>query len=362
MNLQNVVLINNSGPNGSMGTYASCLYVALRSLMGEHIELFSRRNLHYDGPGGILKIVNHLLFLHSIPRHFDLYHFTNPNFASAASRLGPFVVTVLDVMPLLSQLNRERIIRSIGIDLPMLVAMKFNFGFIRYAKRIICISRYTDHALRSNSRLADSRTRVIYLGVDHALFRTRDQMVCRSVLGLPKSSKMILNVAVDEPRKNIGTLLKSFREVKKKFPNSFLVRIGDETIRTKRLISRLGLANKVLYRRPPARELALFYSAADVFVSPSLYEGFGLPILESMASGCPVVTSNVTSLPEVVGDAGILVPPMDVRKIAEETSRVLSDEKLQAELVIQGLSRSRLFTWERCAQETARVYEEASDS
>jgi glycosyltransferase involved in cell wall biosynthesis len=105
-------------------------------------------------------------------------------------------------------------------------------------------------------------------------------------------------------------------------------------------------------------ELPLWYNAADLLAYPSLYEGFGLPPLEAMASGTPVVTSNTSSLPEVVGDAAILVDPRNADEIAKAILKVLQDKGLQEEMRKRGLERAKRFTWQGAAEETARVYEE----
>ena len=119
----------------------------------------------------------------------------------------------------------------------------------------------------------------------------------------------------------------------------------------------LGLENAVHFLGPvPEADLPVLYAGAAVFVFPSLYEGFGLPPLEAMACGTPVVTSNTSNLPEVVGDAGIMVAPRDVRALAEAMERVLMDEHLRAKLRTKGVERAKQFTWERAAQETFGVY------
>jgi len=104
-------------------------------------------------------------------------------------------------------------------------------------------------------------------------------------------------------------------------------------------------------------DLIGLYNLADVFVFPSLYEGFGFPPLEAMACGTPVVASNAASLPEVVGDAGLLVDPRDPEVMAEAIHRVLQDRDLAEELRRRGLERAQQFTWERAARETLAVYE-----
>ena len=112
----------------------------------------------------------------------------------------------------------------------------------------------------------------------------------------------------------------------------------------------------------PNEELVYLYNAASLFVLPSFYEGFGLPPLEAMACGTPVIVSKVSSLPEVVGDAGLLVEPEDVEGLTVAMWRVLTDEKVRREMRAKGLKRAATFSWERAARETLAVYEKVSQN
>ena len=123
------------------------------------------------------------------------------------------------------------------------------------------------------------------------------------------------------------------------------------------VVERLGLGGRVLFPGyVPDEDLPLWYSAADLFVYPSLYEGYGLPPLEALACGTPVVTSDASSLPEVVGDAGLTVPAEDDLALAEAMARLLADDALRADLRARGLARARTQSWQRVARETARAY------
>jgi len=128
-------------------------------------------------------------------------------------------------------------------------------------------------------------------------------------------------------------------------------------------VEELGLGDEVLFPGYiPLEELPLWYNAAELFVYPSLYEGFGLPVLEAMACGTPVVASRTSSLPEVVGEAGMLVDPRDIGGLAEAMERALMDEGKRREMREKGLRRAGEFSWERTARETARVYRRAMGS
>ncbi|MBC7249972.1 MAG: glycosyltransferase family 4 protein, partial [Anaerolineae bacterium] len=124
-------------------------------------------------------------------------------------------------------------------------------------------------------------------------------------------------------------------------------------------VEKLGLKDEVEFAGyVPAEELPLWYNAADLFVFPSLYEGFGLPPLEAMACGTPVVSSNAASLPEVVGEAGLLIDPYDVEGLAAAMRRVLTDRELSTQLRERGLRRARQFSWKEAARQTVAVYEQ----
>ncbi|HAH21872.1 MAG TPA: glycosyltransferase family 1 protein, partial [Candidatus Omnitrophica bacterium] len=127
-----------------------------------------------------------------------------------------------------------------------------------------------------------------------------------------------------------------------------------------RLIAELNLKDRILFTgyfaEKQTGELAALYQAADVYVDPSLYEGFGFQVVEAMASGVPIIASNVTSLPEIIGDAGILVNPRDVEGWADAISRLLTDRELKESMRQRSLERAKLFSWDRLAQETLIIY------
>jgi glycosyltransferase involved in cell wall biosynthesis len=177
--------------------------------------------------------------------------------------------------------------------------------------------------------------------------------------GLPES--FILFLGTLEPRKNVTRLLEAYARLPESKPPLMLA--GGKGWLYEDLLARreaLGLTDQVHFvGYVPAEDLPLWYNAAELFAYPSLYEGFGLPPLEAMACGTPVISSASSSLPEVVGSAGLLVDPTDVEALATAMHRVISDKDLQAEMRNAGLEQARLFSWRQTALQTAGSYRRA---
>jgi glycosyltransferase involved in cell wall biosynthesis len=173
--------------------------------------------------------------------------------------------------------------------------------------------------------------------------------------------KFILAVGTLEPRKNFGTLIKSFVLIKSKLPDSKLVIVGKKGWKYENIEARLKefkLENDVIFPGYlEAQDLKKMYTLATIFVFPSLYEGFGIPPLEAMACGCPVISSNVASLPEVVGDAGILIDPKNARKIADSVVSLIENDQIRNMLIERGRRRAEKFSWKASAEAALAVFE-----
>ncbi|PHM07757.1 hypothetical protein CK516_25020 [Nostoc sp. 'Peltigera malacea cyanobiont' DB3992] len=164
-----------------------------------------------------------------------------------------------------------------------------------------------------------------------------------------------------EPRKNINTIITAFNFLKEKYKIEHqLILIGKKGWNYQPVFAAIENSpwrNQIHHLNYLSNELvALFYSKADVFVYPSHYEGFGLPVLEAMTLGAPVISSNTSSIPEVTGDAAILVDPNNPVQLAEAILKVISDSQLRQELINKGKARAKLFSWERTAKETLNAY------
>jgi glycosyltransferase involved in cell wall biosynthesis len=231
----------------------------------------------------------------------------------------------------------------------------------RRARRLIAVSA---HTARESTRLLGvpmERVDVVYHGVDPA-FRplpVREVSSLRERRGLPE--RFVLFVGTLEPRKNLVRLVEAFARVRD--GRVGLVLAGGRGWLYDELFARvesLGLGDEVVFAGYVTNEeLPLWYNAATVVAYPSVYEGLGLPVLEAQACGTPVLTSNVSSLPEAAGDAALMVDPYDVEAMAAGLDRLLTDELLRHQLRERGLAHARQFSWSDTAQATVRVYRRA---
>ena len=232
---------------------------------------------------------------------------------------------------------------------------------ISRADWIIAVSDATRQQVLRHTEAASGRIRVIHHGVDPPQFTAQaEQDAFRErVLGFSKEEKFFLNVGTIQTRKNVASIALAMKHL----PKYRLVLSGGGGFgadQVHSLIAKEGLAGRILrLGRTTPQTLRLLYSAATALVFPSLEEGFGMPILEAMSYGLPVITSNVSAMPEVAGDAALLVNPRNVTEIGEAMRRVAEDPALAAELSERGKQRAGQFSWERCARETWAVYQEA---
>jgi glycosyltransferase involved in cell wall biosynthesis len=235
----------------------------------------------------------------------------------------------------------------------------------RRANRVLTVSEASKRDILRYYSIPDQRIDVIYNAIDDRLGeepspedieRVRD----RYQLNAP----YVLYAGNIKPHKNLERLIEAFHTLRQDpdLGHVKLLIIGDEVSKyatLRRAVHRYKLHKYVrFFGFVPDKTLAVFYRLARVFVFPSLYEGFGFPPLEAMASGAPVITSNVSSLPEVVGDAALLIDPHDPIAIAEAMRRVLLDSDLREDLRQRGLRRVKEFSWERSVRRVREIYDE----
>jgi glycosyltransferase involved in cell wall biosynthesis len=270
-------------------------------------------------------------------------------------RLRPSVVTCYDIYPFLQE-------RYPFVDKSM---VKLGIRGMLKADRIIAISRFSREEITRTLDYPRERVRVIYLGVDQESYRPlpRNTSVAEKY-GVPADRRIVLYVGSEQPRKNLTVLMQAFAAVRKEVKDAILLKVGRpqwkgarEGLRAR--IEHLGLDDDVLFiDYIDEIDLPALYNLADVFAFPSRYEGFGLPPLEAMACGCPVVASGTSSLPEVIGEAGITVNPDDAEGLADAICRVLDDGRLRSSMIAAGLEQAKRFSWEATSRETIAVYRE----
>jgi glycosyltransferase involved in cell wall biosynthesis len=234
----------------------------------------------------------------------------------------------------------------------------------RRASKILTVSKASKDDILHFLGVPDHKVEVVYNGLDQrlvaspppdAIERVRDRFML--------TSPFILYTGNIKPHKNVDRLIEAYALLRQRGHGDVkLIIIGEEISRfpsLRRLVHRHQLHGQVrFFGFVPDATLSALYRLASVFVFPSLYEGFGLPPLEAMATGLPVITSNVSSLPEVVGDAALLIDPLDAKSIADAIARVLSEPALRADLVKRGYERAKAFSWSNAAARIREVYKE----
>jgi glycosyltransferase involved in cell wall biosynthesis len=233
------------------------------------------------------------------------------------------------------------------------------------AAHIIADSRHTAQDVQELYGLPPGKVSVIYPGASSEFFPARGMKELSSLrgrYGIPEEP-YILFVGGADPRKNHRGLCEAFAHHQDLRKKCCLVVVGDPVHRMGSVVqttSRLNIQERVVcLGTVPVADLRLLYAHADLFVFPSLYEGFGFPVLEAMACGTPVITSNRSSLPEVAGDAAVLVNPEDPPALAEAMRRVLFDQSLRESLKAKGVEQVKRFTWQKAARQTLEVYRQA---
>ncbi len=282
----------------------------------------------------------------------DVFH--SPNYTLPLGLPCPSVVTVHDLAFLDRRLHKARL----RFYLTLLTKMS-----LKRADRIIAVSEYTKSEIERHFPFAEGKVSVVYSGLDPA-FRNGTS----ALEGRPPAASgrpYILFVGSIEPRKNLPRLIRAFEhamadtglphELVLCGPWGWRYRPVEEALERSPMRQRIRQIGYVA-----SADLPSLYAGADLLAYPSLIEGFGFPVLEAMASGTPVLTSDCSALPEVAGGAAVTVPPTDEGAIAKGIIRILSDRSLAETLAERGRVRSAEFTWERTAAETVAIYRQVA--
>lgn len=281
----------------------------------------------------------------------DLFHGTN--FTILPTTKAKSVVTVHDLAYMIyPETTSEKIYNH---------HMKWVPYSVNEANRVIADSSQTKQDIMKLLHVPEEKIDVVYLAAD-PMFKPMSPLECEYVREryvLP--GKYVLYVGTIEPRKNLMTLIRAFDKMKKRgHIEEKLVIVGAKGWKFSpifELMKECQLENDVIFLGYVNDEdLVSIYNGATSLVLPSVYEGFGLPLLEAMQCGIPVLGSNVSSIPEVIGDAGILVEPMDIDSWVDSIENVVSDKQLHQRLVSKSLERAAQFSWNKVAEQTIEVY------
>jgi glycosyltransferase involved in cell wall biosynthesis len=277
----------------------------------------------------------------------------------------PYVLTVHDLLDhMYGARDRSNVRRSLQLELTRRA--------LRKASRILAVSQFTRCEVQKIFSIPDDRIEVVYNAIDerflhgHASQADRDLIAERYQVNYP----FLLYAGAIRPHKNVVRTIEAFSALKselekeQKLPDLKLIIIGDDLSGhpgLRRTVVRSGVQNDVRFLGfVPIEVLRIFYDVAKVFVFPSLYEGFGLPPLEAMAHGTPVVTSNTSSLPEVAGNAALLVNPENVFEIQRSLQRALLDPALRARMKERGYQQAQRFSWTNSVERILAIYREVA--
>lgn len=321
---------------------------APNSLPGEDVAAF-------DGHPGvrIVRCPRSLMGLRSRLDRVDLFHGLSYKLRGWGRYGG--IITIYDLaMDRFSQPSRK------------LFGQRWSFFRTRWAtrraSRVVTISEHAASDIEALYGVPREEIAIVTPAVGPEFYPEADPAVIEAVKARYRITRgsFILSGGGAEPRKNIARLIEAFGHAPRLRETMHLVVIGGIERSAEAIheaVRREGLESAVVFPgHVPLEDLRVLYAACGVFVFPSLYEGFGMPVLEAMACGAPVISSNATSLPEVVGDAALLVDARDRDAVASAMKRVLEDRELREDLRRRGAMRAKVFSWEKSARDLLRVY------
>lgn len=292
----------------------------------------------------------------------DIYH----SLTETLPVLGraKFILSVIEIPDYRIKLMRQSIYDSLYSRLSHQFNKFFFYHSLKKANVIIANSNSTKKDLIQRYNVNENKIQVSYFAADEEFYAQNDKQNLQNIRKkYYAEAGYILHISTSDPRENTPVVIQAFAKAlrKLKLPKKLII-CGDAKAQEtglNKLIRELDLEDRVIFTgHLIGKELVQLYQAADLFIEISFYEGFGLQVVEAMSCGIPVIVSNVTSLPEVLGDAGILVGPTDIDNLSSAIVLLLTDSELHRTLSQESLKRARFFSWDRSAQGTLNIYYE----
>ena len=359
-----------NGPNTGIRRYVQMLHVGLREAGAETVRVTPTLPSLPDATYRLLHLLGRDLraFLTNYPLwstypQTDIYHVTEQALASLLlfrRPKGKVVVTVHDIFPYMVR-NHPQLGSPYGAAEH--VYYRLPMAGLKRADHLIAVSEYTKQCLVEHLGIAPDKISVVYNGIDHERFRPLTvPAAIREKYRLPPGRRYLIYVGSEDPRKNLVALIGALAKVRNELPNVELIKVGRAHFDRERrrlidLANRLGVRTEIHFLEDVSEDhLPLLYNLAEVCVIPSLYEGFGFPLLEAMACGTPVVYADAGSLPEIAGNAGVRVFPCDVDTLTNTLLALLTRKQKQLLLRSAGQNQAAGFTWTATVRSTAAVY------
>jgi len=284
----------------------------------------------------------------------DLYHLPQNGIGFPKDKKCKIITTIHDLIPyVMPETVGKGYLKKFLSQMP---------DIIEGSDLIITVSNYSKNDIIRFFNVDESKIKVTYLAAEK-YFKPLDKEICKFILKKKYNIDFdfLLYLGGFSPRKNVKSIILAYSKLIKNLTKDIrLVILGqakDEKEELEKMCKKFNLEEKVIFTGyVPYEMLPIFYNACLIFIYPSLYEGFGLPPLEAMSCKTAVITSNVTSIPEIVKDAAILINPKDIDELKNSIEELISNDKLREDIANKGYERSKFFSWEKTAKETLEIY------